>query len=62
MPVPKKKSFRGWRLGIPMMLLEYPAHPDLCHKCMVIVDNYLIQLTGSIPTTDDRKRNNNNKT
>jgi hypothetical protein len=48
-------------VGIPMMLLEYPAHPELCHRSMAIVDSYLMNLTGNIPTGERRNFNKNKK-
>jgi hypothetical protein len=44
-----------------MMLLEYPAHPELCHRSMAIVDSYLMKLTGNIPTGERRNFNKNKK-
>jgi len=40
---PYNGNYRSWRVGIPMMLLEYPAHPELCHRSMAIVDSYLMK-------------------
>jgi len=58
---PYNGNYRSWRLGIPMMLLEYPAHPELCHRSMAIVDSYLMKLTGNIPTGERRNFNKNKK-
>ena len=33
-----------WRVGIPLMLLEYPDHPELCHLSQRIADIIIIQL------------------
>ena len=33
-----------WRVGIPLMLLEYPDHPELCHLSQRIADIIIIKL------------------
>jgi hypothetical protein len=59
---PYSGNYRSWRVGIPMMLLEYPAHPELCHRSMAIVDSYLMNLTGNILDIDGLQGLNNLKT
>ena len=43
---PYSGNYRSWRVGIPMMLLEY---------------SYLMNLTGNIPTGERRNFNKNKK-
>ena len=33
-----------WRVGIPLMLLEYPDHPELCYLSQRIADIIIIKL------------------
>ena len=42
-----------WRVGIPLLLLEYPDHPELCHLSQRIADIIIIQLLAN--------NNNNNE-
>ena len=37
-------STTEWRVGIPLMLLEYPDHPELCHLSQRIADIIIIKL------------------
>jgi len=56
---PYSGRYRSWRVGIPMMLLEHPQHPELCHRASAIVDNYLMKLTGQVPLGERRNSNKN---
>jgi hypothetical protein len=42
-----------WRVGIPLMLLEYPAHPELCYLSQRIADIIIIKILAN--------NNNNNE-
>ena len=56
---PHNRKNRSWRLGVPMMLAEYPQHPELCHVAMRVIDTYLMQLTKTIPRGERRNSNKN---
>jgi hypothetical protein len=43
----------GFRVGIPLLLLEYPEHPELCHLSQRIADIIIVQLLAN--------NNNNNE-
>jgi hypothetical protein len=43
----------GFRVGIPLLLLEYPEHVELCHLSQRIADIIIIQLLAN--------NNNNNE-
>ena len=43
----------GFRVGIPLLLLEYPEHPELCHLSQRIADIIIIKLLAN--------NNNNNE-
>tara|TARA_R110000824_G_scaffold257290_1_gene446253 strand:- start:422 stop:592 length:171 start_codon:yes stop_codon:yes gene_type:complete len=43
----------GFRVGIPLLLLEYPDHPELCYLSQRIADIIIIKLLAN--------NNNNNE-
>tara|TARA_Y100000389_G_C17464800_1_gene524591 strand:- start:1870 stop:2043 length:174 start_codon:yes stop_codon:yes gene_type:complete len=45
----------GFRVGIPLLLLEYPEHPELCHSSQRIADIIIVQLLANNNNDNNEK-------
>ena len=43
----------GFRVGIPLLLLEYPDHPELCYLSQRIADIIIIKLLANNNNNND---------
>lgn len=39
-----RRDYRPYMLAVPLLLPEYPQHPELCHEAKRVVDIILIRM------------------